>query len=96
MNLAKLNPDFLKLAPRYAVHRWNSLFWRRQGNFVGSKSVDWECDSESHDTTRMPVEVGPPWMGKRPFDPRMTGLPTATGATRACMVWVGHSDYAHL
>ncbi len=34
-------------------------------------------DSDPHDTTSMPIEVGPHWMIMWPFDPKSTGPPRA-------------------
>ena len=52
-------------------------------------------DSDPHDTTRMPIEVGPHWMIMWPFDPKDTGLPTTHKPTGAYIMWAG-SPYAHL
>jgi len=52
-------------------------------------------DSDPHDTTSMPIEVGPHWMIMWPFDPRTTGLPTTHKATGAYIMFAG-SPYAHM
>jgi hypothetical protein len=52
-------------------------------------------DSDPHDTTSMPIEIGPHWMIMWPFDPKTTGLPTTHKATGAYIMWAG-SPYAHL
>jgi hypothetical protein len=52
-------------------------------------------DSDPHDTTSMPIEIGPHWMIMWPFDPKTTGLPTKHKATGAYIMWAG-SPYAHL
>jgi hypothetical protein len=52
-------------------------------------------DSDPHDTTSMPIEVGPHWMIMWPFDPKTTGLPTTHRATGAYIMWAG-SPYAHV
>jgi hypothetical protein len=52
-------------------------------------------DSDPHDTTSMPIEVGPHWMIMWPFDPKTTGLPTTHKATGAYIMWAG-SPYAHM
>jgi hypothetical protein len=40
-------------------------------------------DSDPHDVTSMPIEVGPNWMIMWPFDPKATGLPTTHRPTSA-------------
>jgi hypothetical protein len=52
-------------------------------------------DSDPHDTTSMPIEIGPHWMIMWPFDPKTTGLPTSHKPTGAYIMWAG-SPYAHL
>ena len=52
-------------------------------------------DSDPHDTTSMPIEIGPHWMIMWPFDAKTTGLPTAHKSTGAYIMWAG-SPYAHL
>ncbi|HEY4762026.1 MAG TPA: hypothetical protein VIH75_00030 [Candidatus Sulfotelmatobacter sp.] len=52
-------------------------------------------DSDPHDATSMPIEIGPHWMIMWPFDPKATGLPTAHKPTGAYIMWAG-SSYAHL
>jgi hypothetical protein len=52
-------------------------------------------DSDPHDTTSMPIEVGPHWMIMWPFDPKTTGLPTTHRPTGAYIMWAG-SPYAHV
>jgi FlaG/FlaF family flagellin (archaellin) len=52
-------------------------------------------DSDPHDTTSPPIEVGPHWMIMWPFDPKATGLPTSHKPTGAYIMWAG-SPYAHL
>jgi hypothetical protein len=52
-------------------------------------------DSDPHDTTSMPIEIGPHWMIMWPFDPKATGLPTTHRATGAYIMWAG-SAYAHV
>ena len=52
-------------------------------------------DSDPHDTTSMPIEIGPHWMILWPFDPKTTGLPAKHKATGAYIMWAG-SPYAHL
>jgi hypothetical protein len=52
-------------------------------------------DSDPHDTTSMPIEIGPHWMIMWPFDPKTTGLPTTHKPTGAYIMWAG-SPYAHL
>jgi hypothetical protein len=52
-------------------------------------------DSDPHDMTSMPIEVGPHWMIMWPFDPKTTGLPTTHRPTGAYIMWAG-SPYAHL
>ncbi len=52
-------------------------------------------DSDPHDTTSMPIEIGPHWMIMCPFDPKTTGLPTTHKPTGAYIMWAG-SPYAHL
>jgi len=52
-------------------------------------------DSDPHDTTSMPIEIGPHWMVMWPFDPKTTGLPTTHKPTGAYIMWAG-SPYAHL
>src|SRR6202030_2259576 len=52
-------------------------------------------DSDPHDTTSMPIEVGPHWMIMSPFDPKTTGLPTTHRPTGAYIMWAG-SPYAHV
>src|ERR1700677_970948 len=52
-------------------------------------------DSDPHDTTSMPIEIGPHWMIMWPFDPKTTGLPAKHKATGAYIMWAG-SPYAHL
>jgi hypothetical protein len=52
-------------------------------------------DSDPHDMTSMPIEVGPHWMIMWPFDPKTTGLPTAHKPTGAYIMWAG-SPYAHV
>ena len=51
--------------------------------------------SDPHDTTSMPIEIGPHWMIMWPFDPKTTGLPTTHKPTGAYIMWAG-SPYAHL
>jgi hypothetical protein len=51
-------------------------------------------DSDPHDMTSMPIEVGPHWMIMWPFDPKTTGLPTTHKPTGAYIMWAG-SPYAH-
>ena len=52
-------------------------------------------DSDPHDTTSMPIEIGPHWMIMWPFDPKTTGLPTTHQPTGAYIMWAG-TPYAHL
>ena len=52
-------------------------------------------DSDPHDTTSMPIEIGPHWMIMWPFDPKTTGLSTTHKPTGAYIMWAG-SPYAHL
>ncbi|MGA8619670.1 MAG: hypothetical protein WB660_14280 [Candidatus Sulfotelmatobacter sp.] len=52
-------------------------------------------DLDPHDTTSMPIEIGPHWMIMWQFDPRTTGLPTTHKPTGAYIMWAG-SPYAHL
>jgi hypothetical protein len=52
-------------------------------------------DSDPHDTTSMPIDVGPHWMIMWPFDPKTTGLPTTHKPTGAYIMWAG-SPYAHV
>jgi len=52
-------------------------------------------DSDPHDTTSMPIEIGPHWMIMWPFDPKTTGLPTSHKPTGAYIMWAG-SPYAHV
>jgi hypothetical protein len=52
-------------------------------------------DSDPHDTTSPPIEVGPHWMIMWPFDPKATGLPTSHKPAGAYIMWAG-SPYAHL
>ena len=52
-------------------------------------------DSDPHDTTSMPIEVGPHWMIMWPFNPKTTGLPTTHKATGAYIMFAG-SPYAHM
>jgi hypothetical protein len=52
-------------------------------------------DSDPHDTTSMPIEVGAHWMIMWPFDPKTTGLPTTHKATGAYIMFAG-SPYAHM
>jgi hypothetical protein len=52
-------------------------------------------DSDPHDTTSMPIEVGPHWMIMWPFNPKTTGLPTTHRPTGAYIMWAG-SPYAHV
>jgi hypothetical protein len=52
-------------------------------------------DSDPHDMTSMPIEVGPHWMIMWPFDPKATGLPTTHRPTGAYIMWAG-SPYAHV
>jgi hypothetical protein len=52
-------------------------------------------DSDPHDTTSMPIEVGPHWMIMWPFDARASGLPTTHRDTGAYIMWAG-SPYAHV
>ncbi len=52
-------------------------------------------DSDPHDTTSMPIEVGPHWMIMWPFDPKTTGLRTTHKPTGAYIMWAG-SPYAHV
>jgi hypothetical protein len=52
-------------------------------------------DSDPHDTTSMPIEVGPHWMIMWPFDPKTTGLPITHRDTGAYIMWSG-SPYAHV
>jgi hypothetical protein len=52
-------------------------------------------DSDPHDMTSMPIEVGPHWMILWPFDPKTTGLPVTHRDTGAYIMWAG-SPYAHL
>jgi hypothetical protein len=52
-------------------------------------------DSDPHDTTSKPIEIGPHWMIMWPFDPKATGLPTTHKLTGAYIMWAG-SPYAHL
>jgi hypothetical protein len=52
-------------------------------------------DSDPHDMTSMPIEVGPHWMIMWPFDPKTTGLPTTHRSTGAYIMYAG-SPYAHL
>jgi hypothetical protein len=51
-------------------------------------------DSDPHDMTSMPIEVGPHWMIMWPFVPKATGLPTTHRPTGAYIMWAG-SPYAH-
>ena len=52
-------------------------------------------DSDPHDMTSMPIDVGPHWMVMWPFDPKTTGLPTKHRPNGAYIMYVG-SPYAHL
>jgi len=52
-------------------------------------------DSDPHDMTSMPIEVGPHWMIMWPFDPKTTGLPTTHKPTGAYIMYAG-SPYANL
>ena len=52
-------------------------------------------DSDPHDMTSTPIDVGPHWMIMWPFDPKTTGLPTTHRPTGAYIMWAG-SPYAHL
>jgi hypothetical protein len=52
-------------------------------------------DSDPHDMTSMPIEVGPHWMIMWPFDPKTTGLPATHKPTGAYIMYAG-SPYAHL
>jgi hypothetical protein len=52
-------------------------------------------DSDPHDMTSMPIEVGPHWMIMWPFDPKTTGLPTKHRSKGAYIMYAG-SPYAHL
>jgi len=52
-------------------------------------------DSDPHDMTSMPIEVGPHWMIMWPFDPKTTGLPTKHRPNGAYIMYAG-SPYAHL
>jgi hypothetical protein len=52
-------------------------------------------DSDPHDMTSMPIEVGPHWMIMWPFDPKTTGLPATHRPTGAYIMYAG-SPYAHL
>jgi hypothetical protein len=52
-------------------------------------------DSDPHDTTSMPIEIGPHWMIMWPFDPKASGLPTTHRDKGAYIMWAG-SSYAHL
>jgi hypothetical protein len=52
-------------------------------------------DSDPHDMTSMPIEVGPHWMIMWPFDPKSTGLATTHRPTGAYIMWAG-SPYAHV
>jgi hypothetical protein len=52
-------------------------------------------DSDPHDMTSMPIEVGPHWMIMWPFDPKTTGLPATHRPTGAYVMYAG-SPYAHL
>jgi hypothetical protein len=52
-------------------------------------------DSDPHDMTSTPIDVGPHWMIMWPFDPKTTGLPTTHRPTGAYIMWAG-SPYTHL
>ena len=52
-------------------------------------------DSDPHDMTSMPIDVGPHWMVMWPFDPKTTGLPTKHRPNGAYIMYPG-SPYAHL
>jgi hypothetical protein len=52
-------------------------------------------DSDPHDMTSTPIDVGPHWMIMWPFDPKTTGLPTTHRPRGAYIMWAG-SPYAHL
>jgi hypothetical protein len=52
-------------------------------------------DSDPHDITSMPIDVGPHWMVMWPFDPKTTGLPTKHRPNGAYIMYAG-SPYAHL
>ena len=52
-------------------------------------------DSDPHDTTSMPIEIGPHWMIMWPFDPKTTGLPTTHRPTGTYIMWAG-TPYAHV
>jgi hypothetical protein len=52
-------------------------------------------DSDPHDMTSMPIDVGPHWMVMWPFDPKTTGLPTKHRPNGAYIMYAG-SPYAHL
>ena len=52
-------------------------------------------DSDPHDMTSMPIEIGPHWMIMWPFDPKTTGLPITHKPTGAYIMYAG-SPYAHL
>ncbi len=52
-------------------------------------------DSDRHDITSKPIEVGPHWMIMWPFDPKTTGPPTTHKTTGAYIMWAG-SPYAHM
>jgi hypothetical protein len=52
-------------------------------------------DSDPHDMTSMPIEVGPHWMIMWPFDPKTTGLLATHKPTGAYIMYAG-SPYAHM
>jgi hypothetical protein len=52
-------------------------------------------DSDPHDPTSVPIEIGPHWMIMWPFDPKTSGLPSTHKPTGAYIMWAG-SPYAHL
>jgi hypothetical protein len=52
-------------------------------------------DSDPHDMTSTPIEVGPHWMILWPFDPKTTGLPATHRPSGAYIMYAG-SPYAHL
>jgi len=52
-------------------------------------------DSDPHDKTDPPMQIGPHWMILWPFDPQTSGLPTTHRPTGAYIMFVG-SPWAHV
>jgi hypothetical protein len=52
-------------------------------------------DSDPHDKTDPPMQIGPHWMILWPFDPRTSGLPTTHRPTGAYIMFAG-SPWAHV